>query len=108
MTVESESSPTYVRTPFAWGLSIALGMALGAATNVSNSLISPAYFRRVMGWSGDVMGAAIVQGRWEGAITGCAFGIALGVAAGVITKLRGRPGNLMGPLAVAFVIAFAC
>jgi len=108
MPVESESSTTYVRKPFAlWGLSVLLGAAFGAATNVSNSVISPTYFRRVMGWSGDVVGAAVLQGALEGAITGCAFGIAVAVAATVVTKLKCRPGALIGVLPLAFVVAFA-
>ena len=107
--MDSRTDPLYVRTPLALaGLSIVLGVALGAAVNVLNGVVSPTYFRRVMGWRGDVTALAVLQGAVEGAVSGFFFGVFAALVVTAVTRLRCPLRPVVGVVPAAFVLTFVC
>lgn len=98
-------------TPFCLiGICALLGAVLGAATNVTNSIVSPYYFRVVLWlWPvSDVRPYAIVQGAREGAALGLFFGLVFAAATAWTSRMRARARWALDVVPWVFVIVLAC
>ena len=85
------------------------GVVLGAATNAWNGMISPEYFRWVMGWwTRDVWGRAVVQGMFEGGVLGLLFAVVVSLSFAASTRLYGTLGLAAGALVRAMGVVLLC
>jgi hypothetical protein len=66
---------------------VAASALLGGATNAVNGLVSPTYFRTVLGWHHveNIWRATIAQGIFEGIAFGFFFSLIFTIATGIIT-----------------------
>ncbi len=83
------------------------GAALGAFTNVFNGAISPAYFRRIMGWNDNIWLLAIRQGALEGALYGFAYALLFIVIIAFVSRRRCHFRTALWYVGLAFTIVFA-
>ncbi len=69
---------------------VAAGAALGAITNSINGLVSPLYYRNILGWYevNDIWRASIAQGIFEGLLFGLLFSSVFTVVIGIVSKAQ--------------------
>ncbi len=88
---------------------LAVGVLLGALTNVVNGSVSPWYFAAVMGWEErEAPTRAIFQGMLEGAALGLIFGVVTAMSFAASTGFRGTAGLALRSLLTGTVVALAC
>jgi hypothetical protein len=107
--VTSSTSPR-PGTLFGVAVTVVLaGAGLGALTNAINGLVSPTYFRTIMGWQDveNIRRAAIAQGIFEGLIYGVLFSFVFTLVVGIVSKARATFGFALKHMLIAGGIALA-
>jgi hypothetical protein len=88
---------------------VAAGAALGATVNGINGLVSPEYFRTILGWYdvdiSHIWRACIAQGIFEGLLFGLFLALVFTVVIGVVSKAQCS--YWRGSLYVIFVVGAA-
>jgi prolipoprotein diacylglyceryltransferase len=107
--MNNESKQSNFLTIFFIGLTcIFIGGFIGAVTNMINGLISPNYFRIIMGWDfQDIWIGSVAQGIFEGLIYGIIFSLIFTTGFGIITKGNGKYNFALRQLFKIILIIFS-
>lgn len=88
---------------------IFIGGFIGAITNMINGIVSPAYFRIIMGWDfPNIWIASVAQGIFEGLIYGVIFSLIFTTSFGIITKGKASYGFALQQLLKIALIVLGC